>query len=334
MAVTHSAFGLLLNSNFPIPGLAVAEASNPGDIQICLGITPVPGKRRHEESLFFESSDLGESGEPILRIWKLADGQLLHLVYYDGVEFWLDHKGRRVWATWTEKSSLEEMATYLIGPVLGFLLRLRGITCLHASAAVLESQAVVFVGPAGAGKSTTAATLAQRGFAVLSDDIVSVTERDDNLYVMPSFPFISLWPESVNALYGSENTLPRFTPDWEKRRLSLGTGELKFQKQPLSLGALYLFGERTVAPGPYIEDIPPQTALLWLVANTYATNLLDRDMRAREFEVLGRLIATVPVRRICLTKQAARPDQLCDLICQDCRTVLKLPQTSSFPARL
>jgi len=326
VAVTHSAFGLLINSNLPIPGLSVIDSNNPGDIEIRVGIPPFPGNEHPEEYLFFESSYLSESGQPILRIWKLANGGLLHLAYYDGVEFWLDHKGRRVWATWTETSSLEEMATYLIGPVLGFLLRLRGITCLHASAVVLESRAVAFVGSAGAGKSTTAATLAQRGCPVLTDDIVSVAEREGKSYVMPSFPFISLWPESVDALYGSVESLPRFTPDWEKRRLSLESGQLKFQKQPLSLGAIYLFGDRTDAPGPYIEDIPAQTVLLGLVANSYATNLLDLEMRAREFEVLGRLVASVPVRRLCLPKEATRPDQLCDLIRQDCRSILKSPE--------
>jgi hypothetical protein len=325
VAVTHSAFGLVLNSNLPIPGLTVAQPSSAADIQIRLGILPFPLGKSQEESLFFESSYLGESGEPTLRIWKLANGRLLHLTYDDGVQFWLDHQGRRIWAAWPETLSLEEMATYLIGPVLGFVLRLRGTTCLHASAVALETQAVAFVGPAGAGKSTTAATMGREGCAVLSDDIVSVTERGAKLYVMPSFPFISLWPESVNMLYGSPDSLPRFIPDWEKRRLSLENGEVQFQRQPLSLGAIYLFGDRTDAEKPYIGDIPARIALLGLVANTYATNLLDRETRAREFEVLGRLVASVPVRRLYLPREAGRPDELCKLISQDCRSILQPP---------
>lgn len=317
MAVVHSAFGLILNSNLPIPGLAVYPPGATADIDIRLGTPPLLDGGP-EKSLFFESSYFGESGDPLLRIWKAANGRLLHMAYYDGVQFWLDHRGLRIWSTWPETISLDEVATYLIGPVMGFALRLRGTTCLHASAIALKERAVAFVGPAGSGKSTTAATMAREGFSVVSDDIVSVTERGHILYIAPSFPFLSLWPESVDLLYGSPDYLPRFTADWEKRRLSVEQGQVQFQRQPLLLGTVYLFGERTGERDPHVEDIRPQTALLELVANTYATNLLDRAMRAKEFEVLGRLVAGVTLRRLLLPKGAGRPEKLCELIRHDC----------------
>ena len=327
MAVTHSAFGLLLSSNFLIPGLTLAEPGKVPDIQICLGSAPFLGGVEQEEAIIFESAYFDESGKPTLRISKLAHGDLLHLTYCDGVQFWLDDRGRSVWATWPVASSVEDMATYMIGPVLGFVLRLRGTTCLHASAIAMEDWAVAFVGTSGTGKSTTAAALSQRGYAVLSDDIVSVTERDGKPHIMPSFPFVSLWPESVSMLYGSADSAPRFTPHWEKRRLALGDSGPKFQKHSLPLGAVYIFGERSIAPEPHIEDMSAQASLLALVANTYATNLLDRDMRAREFLVVGRLAASIPVRRLCLPKEAPRPNQLCDLICRDFRALLSPPST-------
>jgi hypothetical protein len=47
-----------------------------------------------------------------------------------------------------------------------------------------------------------------------------------------------------------------------------------------------------------------------LVANTYVNYLLNAEMRRREFEVLGRVVAGIPVRRV---RAAADPSRLFDL---------------------
>jgi hypothetical protein len=47
-----------------------------------------------------------------------------------------------------------------------------------------------------------------------------------------------------------------------------------------------------------LEIISQKTALIVLVENTYATNFLDAKQRAAEFEVLSRVVGTVPVRKI------------------------------------
>ena len=123
----------------------------------------------------------------------------LHLAYSDGTQFWLDRKGAAIWAAWSERSSLENAISYLLGPVLGLLLRLRGIVCLHASAVAFDDHCVAFVGSAGAGKSTTAAAFAKLGCGIVSDDIVGLVERDGIFYVLPAYPHLCLWPESVTC---------------------------------------------------------------------------------------------------------------------------------------
>ena len=40
---------------------------------------------------------------------------------------------------------------------MGFVMLLRGIVCLHASAIAIDDEAIALLGPAGSGKSTTAA---------------------------------------------------------------------------------------------------------------------------------------------------------------------------------
>lgn len=128
------------------------------------------------EEVCYTSPFLDSEGEPVLLIWEVSGGAFLRLVYRDGTQFWIDRAGTNIWTVWPEKSSLEDTATYLLGPVLGILLRLKGEICLHASAVALGDRVAVFAGNAGAGKSTTAAAFVRQGYPIVSDDVVRLDE--------------------------------------------------------------------------------------------------------------------------------------------------------------
>jgi hypothetical protein len=318
LSFNYSVFGLSLRSNLAIPGLNSASTSLPAtDVEVHLGISPATrsDSSTNPGELKFVSSDLNAAGEPALRIWHVGDSALLYLAYCDGMEFWLDRRGTSVWAKWPATSSLEDAATFLLGPVLGLLLRLRGVTCLHASAVAFDDRAVAFVGDEGAGKSTTAAAFARRGYPVLSDDVVAIVEREGGFYVMPAYPYLSLWPDSVKLLYGPDKSLPTFSANWDKRVLSLAEDRLSFQKKPLPLGAIFILGERSSeASAPFLEVPSAQDCLMALVANSYATGMLDTEMRSREFALFGRLLASVPVGQIRPHEEPAEIGKLCDAI--------------------
>jgi len=320
VASTHTVFGLTVRSNLPIPGLSpLGSSSGAVDVEFHLGVSP-NSKREipaDSEDLTYTSSYTDESGNPALRIWKTADGGFLRLAYYDGVQFWLEREGKSLWAVWPAASTLEDTASYLLGPVFGILLRLRGVTCLHASAVSIENRSVVFVGAEGSGKSTAAAAFARPGFAVISDDVAALLESPDGFSVMPAYPHLCLWPDSVGMLYGSSEALPRFSRGWEKCRLALGEQGTQFENRSLPLSAIYLLGDRRPDEAPFVEGVRPQAALLSLVADTFANKILDREMRGREFAVLGRLVTVVPIRRIHPHNDASRLEELCAVIRKD-----------------
>jgi hypothetical protein len=325
---TYAVFGLVLRCNLQLPELTPV---NPGSIDVSLerssncivtiNLEASPYRSDSagsgREELSYASSYKDPTGSSALKIWKTQDGRYLHLVYFDGTQFWLDQEGRQIWATWPKSLTVEDVAGYLLGPVLGLLLRLRGVTCLHASAVAFGEQAVAFVGAAGTGKSTTAAALALRGHAVLSDDVVTLAEGNGSHFVYPAYPYLSLWPESVESLYGSAEMLPRFSPNYDKRCLSLGKRELRFEERTLPLAAIYILGERRGDPAPIMEEITPQRAFLALVANTFATNAIGSSMRTKEFETLSRLVPSVRVRQLYAHQDAGRISDLCELIVRD-----------------
>jgi hypothetical protein len=320
VASTYIVFGLTIHSNLPIPGLSPqGSAKKIAEVEVHLGIQPDSQRnvRPGSEELTYASSYTDESGNPALRIWKTEDGGFLRLVYYDGIQFWLGRNGQSLWAVWPATSTMEDVASYLLGPVFGLLLRLRGVTCLHASAVSVDNRCIAFVGEEGAGKSTTAAAFARQGFGVISDDVVALVESPEGLQALPGYPHLCLWQDSVEMLYGTAEALPQLSMGWEKRRLALGDHGTRFESRSLPLGVIYLLAERRPDQAPSIEEVRPQAGLLSLVADTFANKILDREMRAHEFAVLGRLVTMVPIRRLHPRNDGSRLEELCAMIRKD-----------------
>jgi len=112
----------------------------------------------------------------------------------------------------------DQLETALLGPYilsepLGLVLSQRGFLLLHASAVRVGGQVVVFVGPAGVGKSTTAAAFATSGHTVLADDMVGLTLNPGGLPILyPACPRIKISPSAAKALGIHASSLsPLFT---------------------------------------------------------------------------------------------------------------------------
>jgi hypothetical protein len=309
-----SIYGLGVVANRAIPGVPTSTIVSE-DIRISFGSLPAWLREAKEVETSYVAEYKSECGEPALRVLRVLDGRYYKFCYADRTEFVVDHAGTEVWAEWSEPLTLEDTATYLLGPVMGFVMLLRGVVCLHASAVAIGNEAVALVGPAGSGKSTTAAAFAERGYSVLAEDVVTIDDREDRFLVRPGYPCIRLWPASVKALYGSEDRLPKLTPNWDKCYLDLSD---QFQGEPLPLTAIYQLGERRHdARAPFIETLDRAEGLMSLIANTYATKLIDKQMRAREFELLTRVVSHVPVRRVTPHADVTRIHELCDRILND-----------------
>jgi len=228
----------------------------------------------------------------------------------------------------------EEFAFYFLGPVMGFLLRRRHITCLHSSAIEVQGRAISLCGEAGLGKSTTAAAFALRGLPVIAEDIVPLQEEGEGFLAVPGYPCVCLWPESVQMLLGSEEALPFITTGWEKRYLALDGQRATFARQKLPVALIYVFAPRTNdSTAPRIERLSPREAVLDLVRNTYMNWVIGSEQRAAEFDTLCRLVDRVQVCRIVPHAQPEKIGELCDLIRRDAEAFLSTTKSSPEPAR-
>lgn len=240
-------------------------------------------------------------GETPLQIDRTEHGWAWR--YPDDTRFFVSEAGTEIRLRWPEHYVLEDALTYLLGPILGFVLRLRGVRSLHASSVVIDGSAICFVGPRGAGKSTTAAAMATRGHPVLSEDVTALRGGD----ALPGLPLVKLWEDSA-ALHGE---LPLITPNWSKRYLEL---DERFADRPAPVGVIYVLERGT---RPALGATRPAEALATLLNNVYVSYALSDTMRGEDLDFFGDLVDRVPVRRLTRTSSFDDLDSVLDLVERD-----------------
>jgi hypothetical protein len=159
------------------------------------------------------------------------------------------------------------------------------------------------MGESGLGKSTTTAGLVAQGYALLADDLAVLAERPAGFYVQPGLPRLMLFPDVLESVFGP--SAPGLHPLGMsgKHHFSLTangkTGAAGFHSEVLPLAAIYeLAPFAPEAISTMIEPVEGVAKMIALQSHCYVAYFLDSAGRQREFAVLGRLAAAVPVRRV------------------------------------
>lgn len=269
------------------------------------------------ETLWYTTDILDDHGDPALRIWKgWSDGKYF-IRYVNGLTFCLNSAITRVFVLCSDPMSHADVCSFLLGPVMGIVLRMRGTTCLHASAVEIHERAVAFLGEIGAGKSTTAAIFARNGHAVLTDDIVALEKCGDDFFAHSGYPFLNLLPDAMALVFGNGDGCCSGNPQFEKTRVILNGGGLQFESRLLALDRVYILDRAAGRSATTILPVRAQEALIELSSQTYANKMLDQQMRAREFQVLGELVRSVPVCRLIAPANGSGIHNLYRTIIQD-----------------
>jgi hypothetical protein len=316
--IYYRAFGSSLISEVALPGLI--EVTPPQAPDICVHCHKQPALYGLKKQRWFCSSELAPSGRPWITVWRLLGDGGYYLQFGDGIEFSIDGSGSHIWSAELSGATAASAATYLLGIVLGLALYLRGLTCLHASAVVVDGKAVLFAGDAGGGKSSLAALFALHGYPVLTDDVVALQRDADELFVQPALPYVRLRPHLAETFFGRSHTLPRISPDWDKYRLALDGTDLLFASQPAAPALIYLLAPQQFSPGTErFTSLPARDALFYLSNLGFLPHLMDKEMHRAEFEVLSLLLRKAEVRLLPAVGDPGRLDELFPVLLADIR---------------
>lgn len=149
---------------------------------------------------------------------------------------------------------------FLIAQVLPFAAVLRGLEVFHAGAVTVDGEAIAFLGPSGAGKTSIALALCRLGAAFLADDVLALERDDGRLLGHPGAPVAGVAAEEAERL---------------RRGRSLGAGTVLAsdpreqvvrvtpRREPAPLRAIYVLDRRPDAvPETRFEPVTEPQVLL------------------------------------------------------------------------
>ncbi len=284
---TYSLYGLRVKSVVPLPCPEWNQNRLPADVELVDDSQAASWQLSSQTPASYEDDGFSECS-------IFQDG-LTHMRCKGHFEFLVSSDGKQV--RWRKLRDVpdEVLLTYLIGQVLSFCLLTRGIEPLHTTAVVVDGEAIAFLGASGAGKSTLAAAFVQRGYSLLTDDVLVLQPDGNKLLAHPSLPRLKLTPETADAFFSGRRSIP----------MNSLTTKMIFPLSPqghagnmVPLRALYVLPKRNSKRRIGVRTLLGRASFLPLIANTFNDCVVTPARLIRQFAFAGKVTAAVPVRQL------------------------------------
>ena len=188
---------------------------------------------------------------------------------------------------------------------------------MHGSCVDHPKGVIVFAGVSGAGKSTLAAYFSRRGFPILSDDGLQIKLERGKITVIPTYPGLRLWDDSIAELFdGAPSSEPMAHYSSKKR--------IESEKFPHSeeLPALSLFFIRPQVPGTpsFITRIVKREAFFELNKQVFILDPFSHEKAIARTKFTAELVSRLPMFTLSIPHDYSMLDQVQ-------KTVLELVET-------
>ena len=189
---------------------------------------------------------------------------------------------------------------------------------LRAAAVDGPAGCCAFLGDAGIGKSTLAASFVRRGWSLVCDDYLQFSLSQDEITIVSGFGGLRLWPDSIAAAFNDGSQLQSMQDGGKKRVQVTGLDPI----YPVRLSRIYLLTPpgKTVDTRIKIDDAPAGEALVELVRHAFSLDVCDQQILQRQFRSLQRLVECVPICRLTYPRDLSHLQAVAGAITDDLRS--------------
>jgi len=176
---------------------------------------------------------------------------------------YLVENGNRIYIKAEYGASNHDVEKQVLTSIFGAISSQRNLLCMHGGAFIANGKAILLTGQSGAGKSTMLAGLLKKGYKIASDDISNIRIVNGKAFLLPSFPCLLLWDDTLKALGFNQPAAKRLRGDMEKYIFPLGSS---FHTQPVELKKIYVIAEHN---SQELLEIKGLKKVETLMANTF-----------------------------------------------------------------
>ncbi|KIL52973.1 ATP-binding cassette domain-containing protein [Jeotgalibacillus campisalis] len=224
----------------------------------------------------------------------------------------LIENGTHIYVDAFHDSKHDQICLFLLGTCMGSILMQRKILPLHGSAVAIKGKVYAIVGDSGAGKSTLASALLQKGYKLLSDDVIPVTVTEQGIpMVTPAYPQQKLWIESLHQ-FGMDSARLRPIIQRETKFAVPVTEQFLNEKLPLA-GVIELV--KTDEDTIDMKPIHNLERFQLLFAHTYRKSFIERlGLVQWHFTLSAKMLNQLSLYQLKRPVQSFTANELADLI--------------------
>ena len=193
---------------------------------------------------------------------------------------------------------------FLLHNCLGWVLHRRGKAIFHASAANVDGICVAFLGRSGVGKSSTVAAMYDRGFPIVSGDVLAVDQSGNVHSAVPSFPRLRIPSDTLSAMNKPHQPGSAAEPTSSSEWLDVSDG---FSHEALPIRTIYILEEPCGVDSPAVRssELNGRRQVKHLFRHSLHYSVLrESDTVERHFRQCTQLAGNVSF------KYLSRPDEL------------------------
>ncbi|GAB5447470.1 hypothetical protein [Gymnodinialimonas sp.] len=301
----YSAYGYTLLSEVKLHCLRAAEPDAKPDLHVSASWSKEVSQIEIPDDAVMRTDAVTADGRPYLSVWAKQEGiRISHHSDEGAVVFTLVGAPPRILVEIAPNTPAVDVEAYLIGRVLGSMMRFLKLTCLHGAFLEVDGAAIGFLGGKGAGKSTILATSAIAGHAVIADDIgVLQASGAGSWSIPPAYPFLRAWPQSIAELTISPRAVAGPVISFnQKRYVDLTVPPFSHVNRPMPLHALVVLGDRKGRTYD-LQRLTGAAGLVPLSAHTYAPYVDAPASRHRDLLTLAQVVKQCQVFSLCLPNE-------------------------------
>jgi hypothetical protein len=348
-----------MNSLFcgPIHGIACVPYCDPQKVKV-----------RHLLNIDVDAVELDMALEPIWRMQDEGERYQTNVALYkpdlDNLVLKIDCQGsglfkfkaNKLTIDWQEEGT--DAAHYFQTLGVALWLELNNVLCIHVNALACGDAAIALMAPSRGGKTTMSAALCQKGFALMTDDMMALHGMQDKeevndcsgYQIYPSWPVARMWPDSLNRLQAntskaeddadhskSDEQYEKVHQQFAKRVVNVEKeAGFNFCDSPKKLTAIYVLNR--VSPEEYevlrakqqgleksagvchISPVPAAKALILLLQNSILGGAYRAlNIEARRLSALAVLLQTVQFKQVTYLSGSEHLEKISMAIKEDCK---------------